>query len=1240
MYPQVNSRQSFPELEEKVIKFWNENRIFDKSLEIREWAEEFSFYDGPPFATGTPHYGHILAWTMKDVVPRYQTMKWRYVPRNFWWDCHGLPIENIVEKKLWISGKLDIEEKIWVHCFNEWCRENVLTYVWEWRKIVERMWRWVDMDNDYKTMDASFMESVWWVFKTIYDKWLIYEWNRVVPYCPRCSTPLSNFEVNQWYKDKQDKTVTVKFKVKDSSNKYILAWTTTPWTLYANLWLAVWAEIDYVELQDKSNSDIYVLAEAKIGDYYKNPEDYTILRSYKWACLAWIEYEPLFDDFYTQKVDMNADLWPVNNLWKNSYKVVIGHHVTTESGTWVVHIAPAFWEDDNIIGKKEDLGFFNHIDDTGKTQYLLQFNEEFVFDFNDHVIQLLKDQKSVVKISTVDHSYPHCWRCDTPLIYRWISAWYVAVEKIRDQMIANNEKIHWVPESIKYGRFGNWLEWARDWNISRNRYWWSAMPVWQSEDKTEEVCIGSIEELYELNKDFSQIEKKWDKFYYTETGSEVDLHKHFVDKILVKNPKTGNTLKRIPEVLDCWFESGAMPYASKHYPFENNESFKFPADFIAEWLDQTRGWFYTLLVLGTALFDNTPFLNVIVNGIVLAEDGRKMSKSLKNYPDPSLIMDGYWADAMRFYMLNSPVVKADDLRFSETWVAEVVKKVILPFWNTYSFFTTYANIDNFTADSTEVYFVRHGQTDNNNKHILNGQEANEDLNQIWLEQASQTAKEIKNSQIKFDVIISSPQVRAKHTAEIINKEAWLNIEIIEEDLLKEQAFWEFSGKSHADLEKEYNLHTVPERARVYRNNSVENIEQFDLRNKKAYEQILEKYKWKKVLIVAHGGNFRSIAKYLNNLTDEEAYFEKSEKVSQSNAQFTKLSTYKRENNLDKWIIAELQELVKTVTEKLDEYDLQQATDPISGFMDKLTNWYIRRSRRRFWKSENDGDKLQAYNTLYEVLATVSKVIAPFMPFVSEEVYKWLTGNLSVHLDNWPKFESYLMFEELEYQMDKTQKVVNLWLALRADKKVRVRQPLQSITTTEKLDDYYVEIIKEELNVKEVIYLEDSSSLAKKVCRPNAKLIWPRFGKDVQFVIKEAKAGNFSELENGRIKVGEFELEAGEYEIAFEASNTELDIQSDYGMVIAMDMHVTDSLRNEWYTRDLIRVIQDSRKEAWYSVSDRIEISVSGNNIDFLNEFRDYIESETLSKITNLSSYDLEKQVELDEGMEVKLMLNK
>lgn len=1046
-FEKVNLKQNFPKLEENILKFWQENKIFEESIEQRKNAKEFNFYDWPPFATGTPHYWHIIWWTLKDVIPRYQTMKWKRVDRVFGWDCHWLPIENIVEKKLWISWKEDIE-KVWIHKFNETCQSNVFWYVEEWEKTVNRMWRWVDMKNSYKTMDKNFMESVWWVYKSLYDKWLIYEWHRVVPYCPRCTTPLSNFEVNQWYKDKQSKTVTIKFKIIWNENKYLLAWTTTPWTLMANLWLAVWKDIIYSEIKDKNNWQTYILANEKIKDFYKNEDDYSIIRKYKWECLQWIKYEPIFDDFKIQLSDLKNNLWTDNYLWKNAYHVVIWHHVTTETGTWIVHIAPAYWEDDYIIWKENDLGFVSHIDDNWKTINTLSNNWKNVFDFNENVIQNLKEKWNLIKLSTINHSYPHCWRCDTPLIYRWISAWYVAVEKIREKMIINNKKITWVPEIIKEWRFWKWLENARDWNISRNRYWWSAIPVWQSEDKNEQICIGSIEELYKYNKDFWQIKQENWKYFYTNTWKEIDLHKHYLDEIFIKNPKTWNKLKRVPEVLDCWFESWSMPYASKHYPFENSENFKFPADFIAEWIDQTRWWFYTLIILWTALFDNTPFLNVIVNGTILAEDWHKMSKSKKNYPDPHEIFDKYWADAMRFYLMNSPAVEAQDFRFSENWVEEVIKKVILPLWNTYYFFTTYANIDNFKPN--------------------------------WIKKYS--------------------------------------------------------------------------------------------------------------------------------------------------------------NNLDKWLISELNELTKNVTINFDKYEINKATKWILKFIDNLTNWYIRRSRKRFWKSENDTDKIEAYETLYYTLVELIKIIAPFMPFISEHIYKNLTWNKSVHLCDFPIYNKNLIDEKLNNDTDKVQKIITLWLAWRANNKIRVRQPLKSITITEKLDNYYEEIVKEELNVKEVIVI-DWNKLAKQICKPNGRNIWPKFGSNVKFIMSEAKSGNFEILENWNVKVWDFILEEWDFELVFEAKDTWYLIEAGFWMVISMNNNISEELKQEGIARDIVRQIQEARKEANYNVDDRINISIIWVD-KTIGMFKKYLESETLSTIkNNLLNPDLEKNIEI-EWLKLNIKLKK
>ena len=1098
-FKNVNPKQSFPELEEEILKYWEENNIFEKSIKNREGAEEFNFYDGPPFATGLPHYGHLLAGTIKDVVPRYQTMKGKKVERIFGWDCHGLPIENLVEKLLNISGRDEIEKKVWIDKFNETCRANVLKFTEEWKKIVKRVWRWVDIDHPYIAMDPDFMEAVWWVFKKLYEKGLVYEGYRVVPYCPRCSTSLSNFEVAQGYKDKSDKTVTAKFKIWDK--RYILAWTTTPWTLPANLGLAVGEDIDYVEIHDKTTGENYILAKDRLSKYYKNEEDYEIVKQYKGKDLVGIEYEPLLKDI----LDENAE---EIKIWDGAYKVIIWHHVTTDSWTGIVHIAPTYGEDDYQIWVENNLGFISHIDDTGKTKSLKpEWNGKNVFDFNQEMIDFLKQNGKIVKIESITHSYPHCWRCDTPLIYRAIPAWYVKVTDIKDDMIANNQKVHWVPKHIWTWRFGKWLENAKDWNISRNRYWATPIPVWKSEDG-DILVIGTVKELYEYNKDFGDIEKKGNEYIYKSTGQKVDLHKHFVDKILLK--KDGKVYKRIPELLDVWFDSGSMPYAlariisarkgiSADEFFEymdklveetekTQESFdyrklkdlltkissdlfwkslkdsvlfKFPADFIAEWQDQTRGWFYTLMVLWTALFKNTPYYNVIVNWIILAEDGKKMSKRLKNYPDPMYIVEKYGADSMRFYLMSSPAVQAQELRFSEKGVEETMRKVILPLWNTYYFFTTYANID-------------------------------------WWMRSDENSDEAR---------------------------------------------------------------------------------------------------WDKL------------------------------------------------NPLDKWIISELNKLIKDVENAMDEYTLMPATRYIVDFMDNLTNWYIRRSRRRFWKSENDNDKIQAYETLYEVLVKLTQVLAPFAPFVTDYIYKDLTKQESVHLSDWPKYDKNLIDEKLNQEMQLAKNIVSLWLSWRARNKIRVRQPLAWVKITKDLPDYYKNIIKDELNVKDVVV---STDLAKEIAKPEGRKIGPKYGKAVQQIIKNAKEWNFEKLEWGKIKVftqdWEFVLEPDEYTIEFIPQDESLDLEAGFGIVVALDKNITEDLLLEGYARDIVRFVQEARKKADYHVSDRIQLKVESEKwqvTDVLNKFKDYIEKETLSTIVDkIENPDIEVEENLNDNIKIQISLKK
>lgn len=1017
MFTKVNPKQSFPQMEEVILKYWKENDTFKKSIEKpagKSNPKDYVFYDGPPFATGLPHYGHLLAGTLKDVVPRYWAMQGYRIERNWGWDCHGLPVENIVEKELNLGSKTDIEE-YGVDKFNESCRSVVLRYTEEWKRVVERMGRWIDMENDYKTMNPEYMESIWWVFKSLWDKDRIYEGHKVVPYCPRCATPLSNFETNQGYQDKQDPALTVKFELVESPGVYLLAWTTTPWTLPSNLAIAVGPELTYARIKD-SNGEKYIIALDRIPNYYKNPDDYVIEEEFLGKEMDGMKYKPLLP-YYESKEE------------KRAFSVTLGNFVTLEDGTGLVHMAP-FGEDDMAVLKSLGIEAVYPLDAECKfNDEVKEFEGIDVYEANPQIIKKLKDEKKIVKHETINHSYPFCWRCDTPLIYRPISTWFVKVDEMKDKLLKTNESINWIPEHIQQGRFGKWLEGARDWAISRNRYWGAPLPIWRNtEDETDVIVIGSIEELEKLS------------------GQKItDLHKHIIDPIEIK--KNDKTYKRIPEVLDCWFESGSMPYAQIHYPFENKEKFEsnFPAEYIAEGLDQTRGWFYTLHVLSNSLFDKPAFKNCIVNGIVLAEDGMKMSKKLQNYPDPSHVMETYGADSMRFYLMNSPVVKADDMRFSEKGVSDVVRNFILPIWNAYSFFVTYANIDK----------------------------------------------------------------------------------------------WE-PGKSKESA-----------------------------------------------------------------------------------------------NKLDRWILSLLNELIETEIEWMGKYDLQKASNAIYSFVDSLTNWYIRRSRRRFWKSEDDEDKNMAYSTLFTVLTKLCQIVAPFMPFVSEEIYRNLTKEESVHLTSYPVPEKGARDKKLMQEMFVAKTIVSLGLALRARKKIKVRQPLGSVQVA--LGDQYdknvlseqLEIIKEELNIKEVELIDNPSDLATVIAKPNAKLLGPKYGKDVQKIIMEAKSGKFERLDNGNIKVLDFELTPEELEIAYLGKEGK-NVETEAGILIALDTEITPELEMEGYARDLVRQIQELRKSADYKVDDRIQVALINVNNELVEKFGDYIKNETLATSIEDDIKDPDEFIDMDE----------
>ena len=1028
----VPTNVDFPAQEEQILAFWEEGQHFARSVAERPEDKPFIFYDGPPFASGLPHYGHLLASIIKDVVPRYWTMRGFRVERRFGWDCHGLPVENEVEQQLGLKSRLDILD-YGVDKFNESCRDVVLRYTGEWQRFIQRVGRWVDWSNQYRTMDPEFMESVWWVFKTLWDKELIYEGYKSLAYCPRCSTPLSNFEVNQGYQDTQDPSVTIRFKVQGEDKLSILAWTTTPWTLPSNMGLAVGRDIDYVRVTIKDGEQL-ILAKALVKQVFKKKEaEIASVEVLPVDEILQMRYEPLFA-YFADKAEEGA------------FRVVAAEFVSTENGTGVVHTAPGFGEEDYQLGLREGLPLVSPIDkDCCFTAEVPDYEGRFVKDADRDIIRLLRETGQLFAESTIEHSYPFCWRCDTPLIYRTISTWFVNVEKIKPQMLAANAQIWWVPEHIKAGRFGRWLEGARDWSISRNRYWGTPLPIWRNEETGETVCIGSREELVGL------------------CGSEVDdLHKHVIDLVEIPSPTGRGTLKRVPEVLDCWFESGSMPYAQNHYPFENKEDFEanFPADFISEGLDQTRGWFYTLSVLCAALFDKPAFKNCIVSGMLLAEDGRKMSKRLKNYPEPTEMIDKYGADALRLYLLNSPALKAEEMRMTESGIKESLRAVIIPLWNSYSFFATYAALDGWSP---------------------------EDGDQV-------------------------PQ-----------------------------------------------------------------------------------------------------------------------------------------NRLDRWILSELQTLIHELNTEMEAYRLYRTVPAMVAFVEKLTNWYIRRSRRRFWKSEDDQDKAAAYATLYRVLVIFVKALAPVLPFITESIYQNLVCRVdesapdSVHLCDMPQADESLRDAELEEQMALATRAVVLGRSLRSKHDLKVRQPLRSLylLPPDEHSRYelgqMVDLLADELNIKEVFLVEDETDLSEVSYRPNFRVLGPRFGKQMKEVGQ--RIGELTQQETELLKAGDKIAVAGG-EIGIE--DVEVQRREKEGVVVAidnnlgvgLDVQLDDELVAEGVAREIVNRVQNMRKDAGLEVSDRIRIGVQGEAglLEAIGQHREYIAAETLA--LELSAGALPDSVVLQQELQV------
>jgi len=996
--------ESFPKREEKVLEFWKKNKIFEKSVENQKLKPLFSFYDGPPFATGLPHYGHLLAGTIKDVIPRYKTMKGFWVPRRFGWDCHGLPIENEIEKAKELSGAAAIE-KFGIANFNEECRSIVLRYTSEWKKTVDRMGRWVDFDKTYRTMDKDFMESVWWAFSQLYEKGLVYEGFKVMPFSVKLGTPLSNFEANLNYRDVDDPSVVVAFELVDKAGTYILAWTTTPWTLPSNLALMMGENLDYVLVRKGDKQ--YILAEARLEANFG--KDVEVLDRFKGKDLEGKRYQPLFPFFKDQE---------------GAFRVILEESVSTEDGTGVVHSAPAFGEVDFFACKRENIELVCPIDSNGKfSSEVPPYAGMFVKDADREIMRDLKKQGSLFYQGTIRHRYPFCWRSDTPLIYKVVRTWFVAVEKIKDDLLAANSGIHWVPGHIKEGRFGKWLENARDWAISRNRYWGTPIPIWRNEQGDCHV-IGSVAELEKLS------------------GEKVeDLHRHYIDHLTFSKGK--HTYKRIDEVFDCWFESGSMPYAQNHYPFEHADSFQegFPADFIAEGLDQTRGWFYTLTVLSSALFKKPAFKNVIVNGIILAEDGNKMSKRLKNYPDPDKVIQSHGADAIRLYMLHSPAVKADDLRFSEKGVEHVLRQVLIPFWNSFVFFSTYAKI----------------------------------------------------------------------------------------------------------------------------------------------------YHW----------NPASISKKPTAL-------------------------------IDRWLLSLVQKLIQDVEKGMDAYELSQAVEPFVGFVDQLTNWYIRRSRSRFWSAVENQDRQEAFSTLYTALLQLSKIAAPFIPFLSEAIYQELKTDQmpeSVHLCSFPAYDTTHRDEELEREVDAAQSAVSLGHSLRKEYKLKVRQPLSKahiITSNSELLsslEKQEQLIADELNVKAIEFHSDESQFVQWIAKPNFPILGKKIGKlmpAAQKVIQGFDKKQIVKLSSeGLLKIEiegvSVDLEPADVQIERKVKNG-LAAGNVGELTVALDTALNEELLIEGLARELVNKINTMRREMDFEVTDRISIRMqTTSRLQQCYElYKSYIDGEVLA----------------------------
>ena len=1017
MYEKVSPNLNFVEREKKTEKFWEDNNIFQKSIDERKEGEVYTFYDGPPTANGKPHIGHVLTRVIKDMIPRYRTMKGYKVLRKAGWDTHGLPVELEVEKKLGLDGKEQIEE-YGLEPFLKECKESVWKYKGMWEDFSGTVGFWADMDDPYVTYENDFIESEWWALKQIWEKGLLYKGHKIVPYCPRCGTPLSSHEVAQGYKDVKERSATAKFIVKGEENTYFLAWTTTPWTLPSNVALCVNPNETYVKVQ--VGDEKYILAEALVE---KNIEgEYAVLEKYVGTDLEYKEYEPLF-------AFVNPD--------KKCYFVTCDNYVTLTDGTGIVHIAPAFGEDDANVGRKYDLPFVQLVDGKGEMTKETPWAGTFCKDVDKEILVNLEERGQLFNAPKFEHSYPFCWRCDTPLIYYARDTWFIKMTAVKDDLIKNNNTINWIPKTIGEGRFGAWLENVQDWGISRNRYWGTPLNIWECECGHRHA-IGSIEELKSMSDN---------------CPDEIELHRPFIDAVTIKCPDCGKEMHRVPEVIDCWFDSGAMPFAQWHYPFENKEIFEenFPADFISEAVDQTRGWFYSLLAESTLIFNKAPYKNVIVLGHVQDENGQKMSKSKGNAVDPFDALEKHGADAIRWYFYSNSAPWLPN-RFHDGAVAEGQRKFMGTLWNTYAFFVLYANIDGFDATK-------------------------------------------------------------------------------------------------------YSL------------------------------------------------------------------------------EYDKLSV------MDKWLLSKLNTLVKTVDDNLANYKITETARVLDNFVDELSNWYVRRSRTRFWVKEMTQDKINAYMTLYTALVTLCKAAAPMIPFMTEDIYQNLVRSIdkdapeSIHLCDFPVCDEKLIDKELEKNMEEVLQVVVLGRACRNNANIKNRQPIGKmyVKADETLDEFYTDIIEEELNVKNVEFTDDVANFTSYSFKPQLKTLGRRFGKNINDV-REILAnidGNkaMAELkETGSLKitVDGNEEALTEEDLLIETAQMEgFESNSDYGVTVVLDTNLTDELIEEGFVREIISKVQTMRKDSDFEVMDHIKVSCECNDkiAEIISKNEATIKDETLADVVDTAKAD-------------------